>query len=444
MAEGGPSNMLRHFNFLSNAAVSFFAAASFLGLSCFLLTCPAFAATETVLHNFTGNPDGAHPIAGMVFDSAGNLYGTTSSGGGGLAGDIFELSPNGSGGWNYSVLYSFTDCTLACYPHGALTLDEAGNLYGAAQDGGANNNGTIFQLAQLDGSWSLNVLYSFGPNNSGDGSNPNGVVYFKGALYGTTSYGGKQNGGTVFSVTPNSDGGWSEAVLHSFAENDVDGNNPMGGVTLDAKGNIYGMTSEGGPNQAGTVFELVKSQGGAWKERILHSFSVTDGDMPWYGSLIFDRKGNLYGTTSVGGSGSYGTVFELAPGTNGWTENVLHNFSGGEDGASPDAGVVMDSMGRLYGTTIEGGGRGDCYESPGDTNLFCGTVFLLTPSSSESSAGSSSGSWSISYLHRFTDGADGGEPTAPVVLDQRGNIYGVASQGGSDGVVFELSHVARE
>jgi uncharacterized repeat protein (TIGR03803 family) len=404
----------------------------FLAMTCVLFAGLAFASTETVLHNFTGNPDGAHPIFGMVFDSAGNLYGTTSNGGAGFAGDVFELSPNGNGGRDYSALYSFTDCNIACYPQGPLTVDEAGNLYGAAQAGGPNNNGTIFKLSKVDGIWSLTALYSFGPYNSGDGSGPNGVVYFRGALYGTTSYGGKRNGGTVFSVTPNSDGGWSEAVLHSFAENDVDGNNPMGGVTLGARGNIYGTTSEGGPNQAGTVFELAQTQEGIWKERILHSFNVADGDMPWYGSLIFGRDGNLYGTTSGGGSGNYGTVFELIRSGDSWTENVLHNFSGGEDGAGPNAGVVMDSQGRLYGTTVEGGGRGVCEESPNNTNLYCGTVFLLTPLPS--------GSWTISYLHRFSDGADGGEPTAAVVLDKKHNVYGVADQGGSDGVVFELRH----
>jgi uncharacterized repeat protein (TIGR03803 family) len=422
--------MRRHLTLASTASLL----ACFLAATCSLLVfaSSAFASTETVLYTFTGNQGGAYPIFGMVFDSAGNLYGTTSTGGSGFSGNAFELSPNGDGGWNYTQIYNFTDCSAACYPQGPLTLDEAGNLYGAAQVGGPSNNGTVFKLTPADGGWSLTVLYSFGPYNSDDGSSPNGVVYFQGGLYGTTSNGGKYSGGTVFSVTPNPDGGWSEAVLHSFGRNNNDGDNPMGGVTLDAKGNIYGTTSEGGPSQAGTVFEVIQTRKGNWNERILHSFDVTDGIMPWFGSLIFDQNGNLYGTTTGGGSGNYGTVFELTHSGGIWTENVLHNFAGGEDGAGPNAGVVIDSEGRLYGTTVEGGGRGVCQEYPSPANLYCGTAFLLTPSPS--------GSWTLSFLHRFKDGADGGEPTAAVVLDRKNNVYGVASQGGTDGVAFELYH----
>src|SRR5580698_3401818 len=407
---------MRRYVGFSSIAPSF---ARFLVTTCslFLLVPLAFATTEIVLHDFTDNPDGAHPIFGMVFDSAGNLYGTTSNGGTGFAGDVFELSPNGVGGWNYSQIYSFTDCNAACYPQGPLALDPAGNLFGTAQAGGPNNNGTVFKLTPAGGSWSLTVLYSFGQNGIMDGSEPNGVVYFNGGLYGTTSDGGKYGGGTVFSVTPDPDSDWSETVLHSFRLNNIDGNNPMGGVTLDAKGNIYGTTSEGGPNQAGTVFEVTKNPKGTWNEHILHSFDVADGDMPWFGSLIFDQNGNLYGTTTGGGSGNYGTVFELTRNGDSWTENVLHNFAGGEDGANPDAGVVMDPQGRIYGTTVEGGGRGVCKEYPNPTNLYCGSAFLLTPSPT--------GSWTLSFLHRFADRADGGQPTAAVVLDGKSNIYGV-------------------
>jgi uncharacterized repeat protein (TIGR03803 family) len=434
----GAEPMRRHLTSASIASASIATwFAYFLAITCslFVFTSSAFASTETVLHNFTGHQGGAYPIFGMVFDNAGNLYGITSTGGSGFSGNAFELSPNGDGGWDYTQIYSFTNCSAACYPQGPLTLDDAGNLYGTAQAGGPANNGTVFKLTPSDGSWSLTVLYSFGQNGSTDGSAPNGVVYFNGGLYGTTSQGGKYAGGTVFSVTPNPDGGWSETVLHSFRENNIDGNNPMAGVTLDAKGNIYGTTSEGGPSQAGTVFELSQNRNGTWYERILHSFNVTDGDMPWYGSLILDQNGNLYGTTGGGGSGNYGTVFELTRSRDVWSENVLHNFAGGEDGATPDAGVVMDSEGRLYGTTVEGGGRGVCEDYPNPTNLYCGTAFLLTPSPS--------GSWALSFLHRFANGADGGQPTAAVVLDRNDNVYGVASQGGTDGVAFELQHPSR-
>jgi|SRR5450631_245064 len=405
-------------------------------VTCLLSACPAFASTETVLYDFTGNPDGANPMDSLVFDSSGNLYGTTSDGGSAFAGDAFELSPNGSGGWNYSVIYTFTDCNIACYPRGPLTVDGAGNLYGAAGIGGPNNNGTVFKLTPADGSWSLTALYSFGAYGSGDGFAPNGVVYFKGGLYGTSD-GGKYGCGTVFSVTPNPAGGWSESVLHNFRSNFVDGCGPMGGLTLDAKGNIYGTTSQGGSSDAGTVFELTLSRKGTWNWHILHSFNVVDGLSPWFGSLIFDQKGNLYGTTSEGGSG-FGTVFELTRSGNTWTETVLHNFAGGKDGANPNAGVSIDSLGRLYGMTPLGGGRGVCTNPQSNDNLYCGTAFLLTPSQS--------GAWTESFLHRFADRADGGRPTATVVLDGNDNVYGVAGYGGTTpyGVVFELSHSPRK
>jgi uncharacterized repeat protein (TIGR03803 family) len=415
------SKLLKH--------LSFWAAAN-----CLLLAYPAFASRETVLHSFTDNPDGAHPMYSLVFDRSGNLYGTTPNGGSAFEGDIFKLSPDGSGGWTYGVIYTFTNCSPGCYPQGPLTLDDAGNLYGAASTGGTNNTGIVFQLTRKhDGTWSARALYSFGPDGNGDGSSPNGVVYFKGGLYGTTSNGGKHGGGIVFSLTRTSDGAWSETVLHDFQVNNVDGNGPMGGVTLDAEGNVYGTTSMGGPSLAGTVFELTRDREGTWSEHILHSFNVTDGNMPWFGSLIFDKDGNIYGTTSGGGSGKYGTVFKLTRSGKDWTETVLHNFAGGQDGAGPNAGVTLDLQGRLYGTTFEGGGRGDCTNPPSTVNQYCGTAFLLTPSLS--------GSWTESFLHRFASSTDGGEPSAGLVLESNDNAYGLASQGGTSsyGVVFVLS-----
>jgi len=411
--------------------LSFWGAASCL-VFIFIFAYPAFASRETVLHNFTNNPDGAYPMYSLVFDSSGNLYGTTPNGGSAFAGDVFKLSPNGKGGWTYRVIYTFTDCNVGCYARGALTMDEAGNLYGAASVGGANNTGTIFKLTQnSDGTWSASALYSFGPDGGGDGSRPNGVVYFKGGLYGTASNGGKYGAGIVFSLTQTSGGTWSETILHSFVGGNVDGEVPMGGVTLDRRGNVYGTTSMGGPSLAGTVFELTRNRQGTWNEHILHSFNLTDGNMPWYGSLIFDEDGNLYGTTSGGGSGKNGTVFKLTRSGKTWTETVLHNFAGGQDGAGPNAGVSIDSQGRLYGTTVEGGGRGNCTNPPSTDNQYCGTAFLLTPSPS--------GSWTESFLHRFASSTDGGEPNAGLILDSNGNSYGVASQGGSAGVAFVLS-----
>lgn len=411
---------------------------SALGCLCLLLA-PAFASNEIVLHDFGNNPDGSEPAAAMVFDKSGTLYGTTLEGGSDLAGTIFEISPKGTNGWTYQVIYTFVGCNPGCYPQGPLTIDENGNLYGATSTGGTNNTGIIFELShQPGGMWSISTLYSFGSITSGDGNSPNGVVYHKGALVGTTFFAGKYQCGTVFALTPNNNGAWSETVLHSFIDNNIDGCGPVGEVAFDKEENICGMTSTGGPGFAGTVFELSRNANGKWGESILHNFSGSDGSMPWYGAtLIFDEAGNLYGTTAGGGSGQYGTVFELSRTGNTWKETVLHNFSGGADGASPNAGVAMDSQGRLYGTTIEGGGRGNCTVPPPPQNLYCGTVFLLTPSSS--------GEWNETFLHRFSNLADGGQPAAAVILDPSDNVYGVASSGGNqplaDGVAFRLNHV---
>lgn len=408
-----------------------------LSTCCFLL-CPAFGSTEIVLHSFLWQPDGSEPIAGMVFDKSGNLFGTTFEGGSGDAGTVFEISPNGTGGWTYNIIHSF-GCDPGCYPQGPLTVDDQGNLYGATQIGGANNTGIIFELSrQPDANWSISTLYTFGSVTSGDGDSPNGVVYYKGALVGTTFFGGEYRCGTVFALRRNGRGEWPETVLHSFSNNNVDGCEPVGGVAFDEEGNIYGMTSTSGSGLMGTVFELSRDSAGDWEESILHNFSGPDGSSPWYGATpILDKTGNLYGTTGYGGSGGYGTVFELSRAGNTWTETVLHNFSGDVDGALPYAGVTMDFQGRLYGTTLEGGGQGVCTAPPPPQNLYCGTAFLLTPSNS--------GEWTETFLHRFSARSDGAEPAAALVLDHSDNAYGVASSAGAwpfgYGVVFRFGHV---
>jgi uncharacterized repeat protein (TIGR03803 family) len=410
-----------------------------LSTCCFFL-CSASASTEIVLHNFLWQPDGSEPIAAMVFDKSGNLFGTTFEGGSGDAGTIFEISPNGASGWTYRIIYSF-DCHPGCYPQGPLTIDQQGNLYGATQIGGANNDGTIFQLSrQSDGNWSVRTLFVFGDVSNGGGFWPNGVVYHQGALFGLTFSGGEFECGTAFALTPNGTDDWSETVLHSFSCNNGDGWGPVGGVALDEKGNVYGVTEGGGTGFDGTVFELSRDIGGHWEESILHNFSGPDGSSPWYGAApILDEAGNLYDTTGYGGSGGYGTVFKLSRSGNTWTQTILHNFSGDLDGALLYAGVTMDSRGQLYGTTLEGGGQGVCTELPPPQNLYCGTLFRLTPSHS--------GEWTETVLHRFGGLNDGAEPAAAVVLDPSDNIYGVASSGGTlplrSGVVFRFGRTNR-
>ena len=288
------------------------------------------------------------------------------------------------------------------------------------------------------------ILHNFA-NDSVDGfqSFSGLVMDSQGNLFGTTLYGGSLNsGGIVFELNPTSDGGWTEKVIHNFNGNagSVDGFRPYAGLIFDGKGNLYGTTSGGGAHSFGTVFELSAADDGSWTETILYSFGVSsiDGVSP-VGSLVFDAKGNLYGTTEYGGENyagdggqnGYGTVFELTPSADGdWTEKVLYSFgSTSTDGISPAAGLAIDSSGNLYGTTVLGGLYSNRYS-------YGGTVFELTLKSG--------GIWTEQILYNFNplrSGGDGSFPTANLILDNKGNLYGTTELGGNDdaGTVFELS-----
>jgi uncharacterized repeat protein (TIGR03803 family) len=341
-----------------------------------LLVTSTWASTnwyEKVLRSFGNGTDGYAPSAGLIFDAAGNLYGTTQYGGGANAyGTVFELTPAGGGNWTETVLYSFRSGTDGAVPGAGLIFDAAGNLYGTTTAGGPNN-GTVFELTPTTaGGWTEQVLYRFcSQANCTDGQYPYGSLIFDAAgnLYGTTEFGGTYGAGTVFKLTPAAGGGWTETVLYSFGRG-TDGASPLVGLIFDVVGNLYGTTTFGGTYGAGTVFELTPTAGGGWTETVLHSFNPnngTDGFNP-YAGLIFDAAGNLYGTTYYGGSYGGGTVFELTPAAGGgWTETVLRSFGNGTDGFWPYAGLIFDHAGNLYGTTEYGG-----------THNY-GTVFELTP-----------------------------------------------------------------
>ena len=273
------------------------------------------AAEEKVLHSFSGGADGTYPYGGLIFDAAGNLYGTTTSGGTSNTGTVFELTPAAGGTWTEKVLHSFSGGTDGIHPYAGLIFDAAGNLYGTTDLGGAYGYGTVFELTPAaGGTWTEKVLHNF--NNGGtDGTRPYARLTFDAAgnLYGTTYGGGAYNSyGTVFELTPAAGGTWTEKVLHSFGSG-TDGLIPYGGLIFDAAGNLYGTTAYGGTNDLGTVFELTPKAGGGWTEKVLYSFGDgTDGVSPLAG-LIFDAAGNLYGTTQHGGTYNYGTVFEIAP-----------------------------------------------------------------------------------------------------------------------------------
>jgi len=405
-----------------------------------LLATSTWAATnwnEKVLHNFGNGTDGYHPEAGLILDAAGNLYGTTYWGGNYGDGTVFELTPNGSGGWTETVLYNFcsqTGCADGANPAAGLIFDAAGNLYGTTYGGGTYNYycsggcGTVFKLTpQAGGGWTETVLHSFG-NVLGDGFLPDAGLIFDvaGNLYGTTYAGGAYGQGAVFELTPTGGGGWTVNVLFSF--NYTDGFGPSAALIFDAAGNLYGTTILGGNYGAGTVFELTPNPSGGWTETVLHSFNRngTDGWYPEAGLILY-AAGNLYGTTYWGGTqwcggSGCGTVFELTVRYGGWAYTVLHSFSGG-DGAGPSAGLILDAAGNLYGTTSAGGVNG------------VGTVLELTPIAG--------GGWTEQVLHNFGNGTDGVNPWSGLIFDAAGNLYGTTYWGGNygDGTVFELTPI---
>jgi len=346
---------------------------------------------ELVLHRFDES-DGFLPRAGLIFDASGNLYGTTFTGGGDSdAGTVFELTPTASGEWGEKVLHGFNLYTDGFYPSAGLIFDTSGNLYGTTWEGGPSNGlGTVFELTpKAGGDWTEKILHTF-TNKGNDGYQPEAALTFdaSGNFYGTTNAGGSISSecrfgcGTVFELTPKAGGGWTEKVVHRFNSNGKDGYQSYASLILDASGNLYGTTEYGGSGSCndgygigcGSVFELTPKAGGGWAEKILHNFNGKDGAYPIAG-LIFDAFGNLYGTTSSGGGISSeckfgcGTVFELTPkASGGWTEKVLHSFNpDGKEGAFPEAGLIFDASGNLYGTTYGGGAYG------------YGTVFEITP-----------------------------------------------------------------
>jgi uncharacterized repeat protein (TIGR03803 family) len=321
--------------------------------------------------------DGAYPFYGsLIFDAAGNLYGTTSAGGtygaacgGAGCGTVFELTPGVDSVWSEAVLHNFNnDGKDGWQPAAGLTFDAAGNLYGTTSFGGSSKAGacrnigcgTVFELTLgAAGTWAEKVLHSFCPGDvcAGDGNQPQaGVILGKtGNLYGTTRLGGSrqrpcgQGCGVVFQLIPASNGKWKEKVLHTFTGQD--GREPQASLTFDPTGNLYGTTPA-------TVFELIKNDG--WAEKVLHRFYKVNDGVTLRSSLIFDVNGNLYSTTFAGGDSGSGTVFRLTPQADGkWTEKILHSFkNNGQDGRSPLAGLIFDSAGNLYGTTAVGGTSG--------------------------------------------------------------------------------------
>ncbi|MGB6677048.1 MAG: choice-of-anchor tandem repeat GloVer-containing protein [Terriglobales bacterium] len=429
---------------------------------------------EKVLYSFQGGTnDGAVPVGGVVFDKQGNIYGALQGYGSGSCtpigndcGAVYQLSPPAQkgGAWTEALIYEFqgkgaNDGEL---PNSGLIMDKAGNLYGVTAYGGTGNCtllgvaagcGTVYELSppqQQGGAWTETILYSFPTTKQGYLPNGNLVLDKAGNLYGATTFGGTKDGGcngfyggqcgVIFELSPpkKPGGAWTEKTLHSFA-NIPDGAEPNGGLILDSKGTIYGTTYYGGYNcphnsnqGCGTAFELQPptKKGGEWMETVLHRFKrdSSDGGDPMAG-LRFDVAGYLYGTTLNGGPGQYGTVFCLRPPSKGardWVETVLYGFGDGQQGADPEAGLIFDAHGDLYGTALGGETHG-------------GVVFRLKPPKRGDS-------WPLTVLYNFTKSPDADHPTAGLVFDAKGNLYSTTEWGGTGqtcqggcGTVFEIS-----
>jgi uncharacterized repeat protein (TIGR03803 family) len=407
----------------------------------------AVCQTESTLFSF---PDGnnGYPLAGLIADANGALYGTTL-GNQQNNGTVFQLVQQG-GSWTENVLYNFTCCQKGDgeNPKGGLIFDKAGNLYGTTYQSPITGGGIVFELSPpktKGGAWTETTLHTFQTGGQGtDGSNPqaNLVMDGKGALYGTTFGGGIGPGlGTVFKLTPpaKQGGKWTERVLYTFTGGS-DGGGIASDVVFDKKGALYGTALGGGTSNAGVVFKLTPPQhGGSWTESVLYNFTGgKDGGGPEAG-LILDRAGNLYGTTVFGGNGgnncqnTCGVVFELSPNGGSWTEKVLHNFTGKKDGGYPVfAKLVLRNNGALYSVTFEGGEPPDCSNQLSG----CGVVFKLKPPATKG------GKWSEKVLYTFTNTTDGALPTGTLIFDKKGNLYGTTEISNSYqgfGTVFEIT-----
>jgi uncharacterized repeat protein (TIGR03803 family) len=374
---------------------------------------PAEAQTETVLYNFCSQPncnDGQVADSLLTRDPAGNLYGTTEFGGTSGAGAVFELSPDGGGGWNETVLYSFSGGVDGRLPlFSCVLFDSVGNLYGTTSQGGVNGTGVVFELSPAGTSWTETVLYSFARNFAG--FPVNGLVMdATGNLYGNSSEG-------IFELSP-SGGGWTEQMIYDIDHTAT--NNA--GLTMDSAGNIYGSSLH-------TVFELSPNGDGGWNSIVIYTFpggGSQDGGHP--STPIADRDGNLYGTTTgnvnvrAKNPKNHGSVYQLSPGPNGWKKKTLYQFKSGADGNDPVAGLVLDAAGNLYGTTKFGGTFG------------AGTVFQVIAPVGKSKVYNDKILWSFNV-------SDGFEPEASLILDSNGNLYGTVANGGLNGggVVFKVT-----
>jgi len=390
----------------------------------------------TNLYTFTGGSDGGRPSGGLVANPLGSLFGVTTKGGTGGGGTVFELTPPTTPGnpWTFAVLYSFTNNSVDGFgPVGPLVVRPDGSLIGSTTAGGTGGGGTVFQLfppSVPGANWTETILYSFDSNF--DGMNPGPVSVRSAGIFGALQYPGfRQSGyGSVYELKQDLSGTWHKRTL--WVSTDQNSGYPTGVLTFDSAGNIYG-TSEGTQTfvYPGSVYQLMKpAPGGSWTYNRLYTFSLTGNDgLSPIGGVIFGLNGALYGTTAAGGTTGNGTVFSLAPPLvpgNPWTETLLYSFSGKGDGSFPIGGLVAAKNGWLFGAAEYGG-------PPTGACSSCGAVFILKPPTS--------GPWTVKVLHDFQGGTDSQQPLGPVLLGKGPVLYGttLGAQTTTGGSVYQIA-----
>jgi uncharacterized repeat protein (TIGR03803 family) len=396
------------------------------------LAADAYAQTETDIAFFSTSIT----YAGITFDSAGNAYGMTYNGGnspncGGVGsgcGTVFELSPAGGTAWTQTTIHNFQDHADGALPLAGLTVDTAGNLYGtnfgSYTEGGTSHGGVAFELSHASGnSWTFTSLYAFDQTKETVPPSSPLTIDAAGNLYGVTYFGGRYSNGSVFELSKTGER-WKETILHSFG-GPGDGSLPYGPLVIDSEGNLYGTTSAGGSAGSGTAYELSRQTSGAWKETLLHTFV---GARSHQAGLILDSAHNLYGTTFGGGAYGYGVVFRLTRvkqnGKVAWKYVPLYSFTNGADGGAPASPLTFDAAGNLYGT--DGADPNSCQGFYG-----CWQVYKLSVGSN--------GLWQIAALYPIPNQNDPGNVS--LVLDSSGDIFGTAYDNHyfSDAEVYEVT-----
>jgi uncharacterized repeat protein (TIGR03803 family) len=332
---------------------------------------------EMVLHSFGNSTDGWGSYSGPALDAAGNIFGATQSGGAyaapGIGGTVYELV-RGPGGFTEKVLHNFGLSNDGNGPNCPLIFDAAGNLYGTTLYGGSYGEGTVFELKPMpNGSWQEKTLFTF---NGANGATPSFIMFDSaGNIYGTAGGGGTYGAGVTYELVSRPGDVWTPRILHNFQGEPIDGKSP-GPLVFDTSGNLYGTTFYGGAVNFGILYELIPTATLAWKESVLHYFpSGFEYDGYWPdGDLLIDASGSLYTPSAYGGDYGYGTVLKFSRGPGGhWTETLLHSFGSGTDGQIPTGGVTFDAAGNIYGTTYSS----SPYTCEGI--LGCGVVFEITP-----------------------------------------------------------------